>query len=143
MVTRSFVAVFGVIYLILGILGFIPALSTHVPANAPSLIATGGHGDLFGLFPVNYVSDVANIIIGLWGLLSFPRVSAAVAYAQIMALIMTITVTLGFFPYTNTLYGLVPLYANDAWLHAVSALSAAYFGWVALAPTREEAAHAG
>jgi len=29
-----------------------------------------------------------------------------------------------------TLFGLVPLYGNDIWLHGLLAAIAAYFGWV-------------
>jgi hypothetical protein len=38
---------------------------------------------------------------------------------------------LGLIPGTNTLFGLVPIYGHDVWLHALSALIAAYFGFVA------------
>jgi hypothetical protein len=37
---------------------------------------------------------------------------------------------LGLIPATNTMFGLVPIYGNDVWLHAGTALIAAYFGFV-------------
>lgn len=30
----------------------------------------------------------------------------------------------------DTTFGLVPIFGNDIWLHAVSALAAAYFGFI-------------
>ena len=36
---------------------------------------------------------------------------------------------LGLIPATNTLFGFVPLHGHDVWLHAGTALIAAYFGW--------------
>jgi hypothetical protein len=36
----------------------------------------------------------------------------------------------GFIPGLSTMFGLVPLFGNDIWLHAVLAGVAAYFGWV-------------
>lgn len=141
MITRYFALVFGIVYLLVGIVGFIPALYTHPPANAPAVAASGGYGYLFGLFPINYLHDIVHILVGVLGLLAYPRFSLAVAYSRTVALVYTLLVVLGFFPPTNTLFGLVPLFGNDTWLHAGSALVLAYFGWVAGAPTHEEAAH--
>jgi hypothetical protein len=36
----------------------------------------------------------------------------------------------GFIPGLETMFGLVPLFQNDIWLHALFALVAAYFGWL-------------
>jgi hypothetical protein len=36
----------------------------------------------------------------------------------------------GLVPGLNTMFGLVPLFGNDIWLHALLAGIAAYFGWV-------------
>ena len=38
---------------------------------------------------------------------------------------------MGFFPGLRTTFGLIPIFGHDIWLHAVSALAAAYFGWMA------------
>jgi hypothetical protein len=37
---------------------------------------------------------------------------------------------MGLIPNANTMFGLVPLYGHDVWLHAVLAIIAAYFGFV-------------
>ena len=36
---------------------------------------------------------------------------------------------LGVLPVTNTLFGMMPIYGGDVWLHGVTAVIAAYFGW--------------
>jgi hypothetical protein len=33
------------------------------------------------------------------------------------------------FPATNTLFGFMPIDGHDVWLHAVTAVVAAHFGW--------------
>lgn len=38
---------------------------------------------------------------------------------------------MGLFPVLNTTFGLIPIFGNDVWLHAVTAIAAAYFGWMA------------
>jgi len=42
-------------------------------------------------------------------------------------------VILGLLPATNTLFGLIPVYGNDVWLHLVLGVVAAYFGFRTLA----------
>ena len=36
---------------------------------------------------------------------------------------------LGCIPIANTLFGLMPIYGNDVWLHLATAIPAAYFGF--------------
>jgi hypothetical protein len=40
-------------------------------------------------------------------------------------------------PVLNTAFGFIPLHSHDIWLHAVTALVAAYVGWREPAETRE------
>ena len=51
-------------------------------------------------------------------------------YAQIVAVAYGLLVILGMLPATNTLFGLVPIYGNDVWLHLVLGVVAAYFGFM-------------
>jgi hypothetical protein len=127
---RTFALVFGIIYVLVGILGFIPALLTH-PAEAPELSVESGHGYLLGLFPVNILHNIVHILIGVWGVLSSRSVGGARLFAQGLAVIYGLLTILGLIPLTNTTFGLIPIHGHDVWLHALSALIAAYFGFVA------------
>jgi len=54
MTSRRFVQVIGVLFLVVGVVGFIPLfVSTPHPNAVPGLFADGGYGLLIGLFPVN------------------------------------------------------------------------------------------
>ena len=55
------------------------------------------------------------------GAFAMPFAFLAIAYAALMVF--------GLIPGLNTLFGLVPLYGHDVWLHAVLAAVAAYFGF--------------
>ena len=68
------------------------------------------------------------------GLAASRSLGGAVLYARGVALIYAALTVAGFVPNLNTLFGLVPLYGNDIWLHALLALVAAYFGWVHRSP---------
>lgn len=129
MATRYFALVYGIVFLLAGILGFVPALLTPpeaAPAGGPPPVADGR---LFGVFPVNAAHNAVHILFGIWGLIAYRALVAARTYARSVAVIYAILMVMGFFPGLNTLWGLVPLYGHDIWLHAILAAVAAYFGW--------------
>jgi hypothetical protein len=134
MKTRYYALVFGLVALVLGILGFIPSLLTPLPAGAPPMAMGGYYGVLFGLFPVNVLHNLINVVLGLWGLAAWRNFDAARVYARTITVIMAVLAVFGLVAGFDTLFGLVPLYSNDVWLHAVFAVVGAYFGW---APVRQ------
>ena len=142
MQTRYFSLGIGVIYLLVGIIGFIPALYTTPPASAPTLHLTAGYGYLFGLFPVNALHDVVHILIGIAGIAASVRVASARYYSQFLFLAYGLLTVMGFLPQLDTLFGWMPIFTSDTWLHGATALVAAYFGWVALESTHVEPAPA-
>jgi Domain of unknown function (DUF4383) len=63
-------------------------------------------------------------------------------YARVVAITYAALTVMGLIPGLKTLFGLVPLYGHDVWLHAVLAIIAAYFGFVAR-PAAERATATG
>jgi hypothetical protein len=135
MQVRYFALVYGIVFLIVGIAGFIPGLVTHVPPS-PDLAAEAAHGRLFGLFPINWLHNLVHIAFGIWGVAVYRSLSGARNYAKAVAIIYAVLAVMGFFPVLQTTFGLVPLYGHDIWLHALLAAVAAYFGF-ASAPAAE------
>lgn len=127
MAIRYFAVVYGIVFLLAGIAGFIPGLVTQ-PAEVADP-ATGGHGHLLGLFAVNPLHNLVHLAFGIWGVVAYRTLAAARLYARSVAVIYAVFAVLGLIPGLNTLFGLVPLYGHDVWLHAVLAAVAAYFGW--------------
>ena len=70
--------------------------------------------------------------IAAWRGLTDPYV-----YARSVALFFGALAVMGLIPGMNTLFGIMPIYGHDVWLHAVSAAIAAYFGWRATEPEME------
>ena len=56
---------------------------------------------------------------------------AARLYARGVAVIYALLAVMGLIPGLNTTFSLVPIYGHDAWLHALLAIVAAYFGFAA------------
>lgn len=129
MTTRYFALVVGVVYVAIGILGFVPALRTPPPPAADQLAVTAGYGLLFGLFPVNVVHNTVHLGIGIWGIAAYATYPAARLFARGLAMIYGILAIMGFFPVLRTTFGLAPLFGHDIWLHALTAIVAAYFGF--------------
>jgi hypothetical protein len=126
--TRTFALIFGIVFLIVGIGGFIMVDTNATPD--PDLTMRHGFGHELGLFPINTIHNVIHIVFGLWGLAASRSLGGAIGYARAVAIIYGLLTILGLIDATNTTFGLVPIYGNDVWLHALLALVAAYFGWM-------------
>jgi hypothetical protein len=129
MMTRRFALVVGIIYLVIGIAGFIPGLVQG--QDYPDLAVDTGAGALLGLFPVNVVHHLVHLLIGVLGIAAYRAFNSARLYARGLAIVLAVLAVLGLIEAGNlyTLFGLVPLFSHDIWLHAGTAVIAAYFGW--------------
>jgi Domain of unknown function (DUF4383) len=133
---RRFAMIFGIIYVAVGIAGFVPQLLQTPPGSAPHLTVNSLHGYLFGLFPVNILHTLVHLALGIWGLFAARSLGAAVTYARSLAIIYGVLTVMGLIPGLNTVFGLIPLHGHDIWLHAGTALIAAYFGFARRPETR-------
>ena len=131
MQTRYFALVIGIVYVLIGLLGFLPGVVAAPPTGAPSLAVDAGYGYLLSLFPINILHNIVHLVIGLLGLVSYRRFSDARLFARGLAIFYGLLAIMGFVPVLRTTFGLIPIFGHDIWLHAVSALAAAYFGWMA------------
>ena len=128
--TRYFALVLGIIFLLVGIAGFVPGL-LQTPEPAADVQVTQNFGRLMGLFPVNALHNVVHIVFGIWGIAAYRSYTGARGYSKAVAVIYAVLAVMGIIPGLNTTFGLIPLYGHDIWLHAVIAIAAAYFGFVA------------
>lgn len=128
MITRA-AQIFGVVYLLVGILGFVPALSWSSDAMGMSL--------LLGLFPVNAVHNVVHVAVGIAGLAVAGNLGNARIYFRVLAVVYGLLTVLGLIPATSTVFGLVPIGSWDVALHAATAVAAVYFGWMSTPLSRD------
>ncbi|MBC7905391.1 MAG: DUF4383 domain-containing protein [Rhodospirillaceae bacterium] len=129
--TRYFALIMGIGFLAVGILGFVPRLLT-APEGQPSLMIEAGHGNLFGLFPVNVLLNLVHLIFGIWGVVVWRAFAASRVYSRSVAIIYGVLTIMGLIPGLHTVFGLVPLHGNDIWLHAIIAIAAGYFGYASV-----------
>jgi hypothetical protein len=116
-VLKKLAVVFGVVFLVVGALGFVPALTPD--------------GHLLGLFHVNPLHNVVHLASGavaLWVGLTSER--GAKLYFQIFGLVYAVVAILGFIYDDRPILGLVANNAADTRLHVVIAVAALYLGFL-------------
>jgi hypothetical protein len=129
---RFFSLVYGLAFVLFGVLGFIPGV-TAMSDGDPNLYVMGpGHGHLLHLFHVNVMHNAAHVLFGVLGLACSATAPAARSYARLVAVTYALLTVMGLIPAwgTDFTFGLAPLHGNDVWLHALLAAVAAYFGFV-------------
>jgi hypothetical protein len=129
--TRRFALIVGIVYLVIGVAGFIPGLVAG--QNYEDLAIHTGEGALLGLFPVNVLHHIVHLLVGALGVAASRDYDSARAYSRGLAIFYGVLAVMGVITAGNlhTMFGLVPLFSHDVWLHAVTAAIAAYVGWSA------------
>src|SRR5215212_46341 len=122
---QRFAQIFGAVYLLVGILGFIPPL---LIGSVPGAIGPFA-GYLIALFAVNWFHSLAHLVIGVAGLATYRSVSGASAYALAIGVAYALLFVVGLIWGIRFLGGLLPLNGWDHILHILTALVAfgAYF----------------
>src|SRR5207247_62799 len=113
MTLRYFALVLGIIFLLVGVMGFIPALVTMPPdMTMHNVTVHQNHGYLLGLFPVNLLHNLVHILFGIWGIAAYATgFDASRLYARGVAIIYALLAIMGLFPQgnLNTTFGLIPI----------------------------------
>lgn len=129
--TRTFALIYGIVFLLIGVLGFVPALLTHPVAHEahPHLHVNAFEGYLLGLFHVNVLHSLVHVLFGVLGIAMSRRFDTARGYAKLVAISYLLLAIMGLIPGLNTVFGLIPIHGNDVWLHVLLAVPALYFGF--------------
>ena len=103
--------VFGVVFTLIGLLGFVPGV-TSADADGNQL--------LLGLFMVDPVHNVIHLLSGVAGLVAAASDRYAKLYLVGFGLVYALVTLVGFFD--ATVFGLLHVNTADNWLHLVLAL---------------------
>jgi hypothetical protein len=125
---RHWALVSGIVFVLIGILGFVPSL-TPLPFGPPPINVGQGYGFLFGIFPVNVLHNLVHVLVGLAGLAAYWGVVGPRGYARGLAVFYGLLTIMGLIPPLSTFFGLIPIFGADIALHFLTALVSAYFGW--------------
>jgi hypothetical protein len=105
---------FGIVFLLIGILGFVPAISPPDASGMPMLLH---------IFMVNSSHSVVHIVSGaIFLFAAMSGAGAARLWFQIFGIVYAIVAILGFMNPNGMLLGLISNNPADTWLHVVLAV---------------------
>jgi len=119
---QKLAGVFGVVFILLAVLGFI-APGGMVMTTEPTT------GMVLGVFPVNLLHNIVHLLFGIWGLVASRTWSGSKSFFTVAGIIYAVLTVVGFLSPTG--FGLVPLGGADIWLHAVLAVVMLAIGYTA------------
>ena len=111
---QKLAGVFGVIFIVVALLGFITP-------GGMAMATAADTGLLLGMFPVNLLHNIVHLLFGIWGFAASRSWSGSKSYFTIAGAIYAVLTCVGFLSPSG--FGLVPLGGNDIWLHAVLAIA--------------------
>lgn len=132
---RYFALISGIIYILIGLFGFVPGMVATPGTGGPEVAVGAGYGYLLSTFPVNVLHNLVHLAVGIWGVVAFRSYLQSRTYSRGLAIFYGILAIMGLLPVLNTVFGLIPIFGNDVLLHAITALIAAYFGFKTPSPT--------
>lgn len=118
---KSLGMLFGIVFLAVGILGFVPGVTTTGADGMPMLL---------NIFMVNTVHSIVYIASGVVFLLaSMSGAGAARLWFQIFGAVYALVAILGFMTPNGMLLGLFSNNPADTWLHVVLAVAMLAIGF--------------
>ncbi len=103
--------VFGVVFLLVGLLGFVPGVTTT---------DSNGMQQLLGLFMVDPLHNAVHLLSGIAGLVAAMNAKYAKMYLVGFGVIYGLVTLVGFFD--ETIFGLMHVNMADNWLHLLLTL---------------------
>ena len=117
MTLKRIAMIFGIVFVAVGLLGFVPALNPG--------------GKLLGLFDVNAAHNLVHLATGVVAIIAgFASDKASRVFFQVFGVVYALVAVMGFFYGSQPLLGIVSNNAADTWLHVVIALLALYLGFM-------------
>lgn len=124
----------GIIFLLVGILGFIPGITT----GYGDLKFAGHHSEahLLGLFQVSILHNIVHLLFGVAGIAMARSISGSKGYLVVGGIIYLVLWIYGLVTGGQSAANFVPLNDADNWLHLVLGVGMIALG-VLLAPQRD------
>ena len=127
-VHQPIATVVGVVFLLVGIAGFIPGITTNY-----DMLEFAGHesgAELLGIFEVSVLHNVVHLLFGVAGLALARSESTAVAYLLGGGLIYLLLFVYGLIVDMDSAANFVPVNDADNWLHLALGIGMLALGFV-------------
>jgi hypothetical protein len=116
---------FGVIYLLVGVLGLAPfAGGSYTQTNS----------NLLGFVPINLLHNIVHLVIGIVGIAAAASLARARQFCQVFGVVLIAIGIVGIF--VNNPLNLIPIGGFDVAIHLATGGILAYFGFVGASQPR-------
>ena len=120
---KSAAILFGIVFLVVGVLGFVPAATPQM--------ADGSGGMLLNLFHVNTAHNIVHLASGAVFLLcGLAGAGPSRTFFKIFGVVYALVAILGFMKGDGLLLGMVANNMADVWLHVVLFAAMLFLGFV-------------
>ena len=123
---RTVALVLGAVYVLVGVLGFIPGIRTDEPGIGGM---TSAEGALLGIFPVNALHNIVHIVIGAALLYGSTARDNAIMVSRVVGVVYLVVGVVGFV--APDTFGLMLIGGADIYLHLLTAAVLLYIGFFA------------
>lgn len=114
---KNFAMIFGIVLIVIGILGFFPTLTPE--------------GYLLGLFHVNTAHNLVHLLSGIVALLcSLNGFYASQLFFQVFGVIYGLVALFGLYYQDQPIFGLIANNLHDIWLHILISAVSLYLGFI-------------
>jgi len=121
---QKLAAVFGVVFILVAIVGFIAPGGMAMQPTDPALAAKA-----LGIFPVNLLHNIVHLLFGAWGLAASRSWGGSKQFFTVAGVIYIVLTIVGFLSPSG--FGLVPLGGSDIWLHCLLGVVMVAIGYTA------------
>lgn len=125
---RGAAAVVGVVFLLVGVLGFIPGVTTDYDS-----MTFAGHesgAELLGVFAVSVLHNIVHLLFGVGGLLAATQARFVAPFLYASAAVYGVLTVYGVVVDKASGENFIPINSADNWLHLVLTVGMAALGWV-------------
>ena len=121
---QKLAAVFGVVFILIAIVGFIAPGGMAMQPTDPASPAK-----VLGMFPVNLLHNIVHLLFGAWGLAASRSWGGSKQFFTVAGVIYIVLTIVGYLSPSG--FGLVPLGGSDIGLHAVLGIVMLAIGYTA------------
>ncbi len=123
---QTLALLFGTVFLLVGILGFIPGITTNY--DEMGFAGTDSDAELLGIFQVSILHNIAHLLFGV-GILMARTTESARSYLLGAGVVYAVLFIYGLFVGDDDDANFIPMNNADDWLHLLLAVAllASYF----------------
>jgi arginine exporter protein ArgO len=114
---RTAAMVVGVVFLLVGILGFVPGITNHY--DTMTFAGHDSQAKLLGIFQVSILHNIVHLLFGVVGIIAAKRSSTARSYLIVGGVIYLVLWIYGLVIDKSSGANFVPVNNADNWLHFV------------------------